>query len=285
MTTKSNQPLRPPRRSAMLKEVRALKDITAMAVHQLRQQVKSSPRIGNSFAQLQQPSEPLDQAQPMIVLPGFGATDRSTYFLRRMLNQQGYLAEGWGLGRNLAGAGLVTSAAELSERWNVDRVREHRGEASVPALCDQMADRVEQRANTLGRPITLIGWSLGGYVAREVARDLPDAVNRVITMGSPVIGGPKYTAAADYFAKQGQDLDWIEAEVAKRYEKPITQPVTAIISPSDAVIAYHAAYDHQSPHVTNITVEAAHLGMGFNIHIWQHILAALAGHHDQSMVK
>ena len=217
---------------------------------------------------------------PVIVLPGFGSGDRVTAPLRQFLKRSGYQAEGWGLGVNRAGIGLIEDLDDLSEHWPIDRSREHRGEASVPALCDRMAARVLQRSQDLGRPVALIGWSLGGYVAREVARDLPEQVACVITMGSPVVGGPKYTAAARFFRRLGQDLDWIEAEVQKRNVRPITQPITAIYSKSDAVVSWAAALDHDSPRVTHIEVNAAHMGMAFNPQIWGHVERALAGGND-----
>jgi pimeloyl-ACP methyl ester carboxylesterase len=85
----------------------------------------------------------------------------------------------------------------------------------------------------LGAPVRLIGWSLGGYLAREVAREHPHAVQQVITLGSPVIGGPKYTAVAGAYRRRGVDLDAIEAEVAVRNELPLDTPITAIYSQSD----------------------------------------------------
>jgi len=91
----------------------------------------------------------------------------------------------------------------------------------VPYLCDHLADRVRERHEAGGEPIALIGWSLGGYLARKAARDLPHIVDRVITFGSPVVGGPKCTAAARLFRRYGMDLDWIEAEIAKRERVPI----------------------------------------------------------------
>ena len=96
-------------------------------------------------------------------------------------------------------------------------------------------------------------------------------------MGSPTIGGPKYTAAASFFRIRGMDLDWIEAEIAGRERQPITQPITAIVSKSDGVVSWQAAWDHHSPNVQHIEVRAAHLGMGFNPTIWGHVTEALEG--------
>ena len=115
----------------------------------------------------------------------------------------------------------------------------------------------------------------GGYLAREAARDLPDKVDRVITLGSPIIGGPKYTAAAPFFMKRGLDLDWIEQEVLRRESRPIQQPVTAIYSKSDAIVSWHATVDHHNENVEHIEVDAAHVGLAFNPTVWAHIIDAL----------
>ena len=94
-------------------------------------------------------------------------------------------------------------------------------------------------------------------------------------MGSPTIGGPKYTAAVDFFRKRGMDVDWIEENIRRREERAIRQPITAIFSKSDAVVSWQAAIDHHSENVRHVEVNAAHLGMGFNPTIWQQVVAAL----------
>ena len=212
---------------------------------------------------------------PVIVLPGIGADDHSTWPMRYFLRQHGYKSEGWGLGRNTAGRGLIKNLHELSDRWNADRNRPHRGEGEVPALCDKMYERVLLRAKAHGSPVVLVGWSLGGYVAREVARDLPEQVAAVITMGSPVVGGPKYTSTAALFKARRTDLDWIESEVKKRFANPIQQPVTAIYSKRDGVVSWQAAMDTYSPNVRHVEVNVSHFGLGLNAKVWNIVLEAL----------
>jgi pimeloyl-ACP methyl ester carboxylesterase len=135
---------------------------------------------------------------------------------------------------------------------------------------------VRERHRDLGRgPLTLIGWSLGGVVAREVARDLPDLVEDVITLGTPVRGGPKYTRAAALFRQRGMDLDWIERGVERRASRPIRARITAITSPTDAVVGHAATYDAHSPDVRHIDIDASHLGLCFNPTVWKLIADAL----------
>ncbi|MEM8497514.1 MAG: alpha/beta fold hydrolase [Pseudomonadota bacterium] len=251
----------PPTLRAQFGELFAAKDMLGMPLS-LAKAHFSSPEIGNRY--------------PIIVLPGIGAADASTAPLRYFLKQNGYQVEGWGLGRNLGGRGMIEDLNELSDSWDVDRTRDHNGEGEVPALCDRMVERVETRVAELGSPVVLIGWSLGGYVAREVARELPRAVAGIITMGSPAFGGPKFTSAAPIFKRRNVDLDWIEAEVARRYGKPIAQPITAIYSKSDGVVAWKAAIDNLSPNVKHIEVNVSHIGLGLNSNVWNIVLDELA---------
>jgi len=137
----------------------------------------------------------------------------------------------------------------------------------------RLGERLAQRA---GRSVGLIGWSLGGVLAREAARERPAAARLVITLGSPVVGGPKYTAVAGFYRRQGIDLDAIEAQVEARNQQPLATPVTAIYSKSDAVVAWRACIDRHTPRVDHVEVEATHLGLGFSPHVFEIIAERLA---------
>jgi len=249
-----------PKKSLLLLEARAALDVARMLRPLAATSVRRTPDIDDTL---------------VIVVPGFGSSDRYTLPLRRYLKSQGYAAEGWGLGTNLAGTDLAHTQEDLSERWDFSQRDDYKGEAGVAYLIDRFYERVVKRHAATGRKISLVGWSLGGYIAREVARDLPEVVERVVTMGSPTVGGPKYTAAAAFFDKRGMDLDWIEEEISRRETRVISQPITAIISKTDAIVDWNAAIDQYSPCVEHIEVDAAHLGMGFNPEIWSHVLDAM----------
>lgn len=177
-----------------------------------------------------------------VVLPGFGAGDASTAPLRAYLRSRGHDVAGWGLGTN---------------RGDV--------EGAVEAVC---AD-VRRHAERAGEPVVVLGWSLGGVIAREVARQQPELVDRVITFGSPVVGGPKYTLVARRFRDMGVDLDAIEREVATRAELPRTIAVTALYSRFDGVVAWQACIDRVNDHVEHIEVPTTHLGLGINHVVWR----------------
>jgi pimeloyl-ACP methyl ester carboxylesterase len=192
----------------------------------------------------------VESGLPVMVLPGFGMTDRSTWLLRRYLSHIGHSVEGWNLGRN---------------------------HGRVPELIPEVARQVSKTASRLGGPIALVGWSLGGYLAREVARERPEEVIRVITLGSPVVGGPKYTVTHAHYVRKGYDLDEIEAQVAARDRVPLRVPVTAIYSRRDAVVAWQACIDQTNAGTEHVEVAATHLGLGLSPDVLAIVADRLAG--------
>ena len=223
-----------------------------------------------------------DHEAPVIVLPGFGAGERAMRPLRLFLQRSGFQAEDWGLGINKAGLDIPHRPEDLGPTWPRQAIEPYRREGGVAYLVDRMAERVLARAELAGSPVTLVGWSLGGTIAREVARDVPRAVSHVVTLGSPIIGGPKYTAAAARLASRGLNLDWIEQQVRQREERPVTVPITALVSPSDAIVDFRAARDHYSKDVEHVEVDVAHLSMGFNRQVSKLIARSLRRQADSS---
>jgi pimeloyl-ACP methyl ester carboxylesterase len=259
----SNEPaaeLKPPPRLAMWREARVLFDLA----HMVSALVTQRPERSRAKS-----------GRAIVILPGFGANDAIMLPLRRYLSAQGFHVEGWGLGVNRAGLDLPHTLADISAGWELSPLQIYRREAGVALLCDRMVERVAERSKILGKPLTLIGWSLGGTIAREVARDLPDNVEQVITLGSPVIGGPKYTATARALRARGLDLDWIEEHVRRRESRPIQQPITSIVSRSDGIVGWSAALDHFSPRVRQVEISGSHMGMAFSPTVWQQVLIAI----------
>ena len=150
----------------------------------------------------------------------------------------------------------------------VDRLRRPRSGPrpatadGVPKLIPAVVEQTEKLASDCGQPIRLIGWSLGGYLVREVARERPDLVERVITLGAPVVGGPAYTASAPMYLKRGYDLEEIASTVLEREERPIIVPVFAVYSRSDGVVKWQSCIDtFDNPLVEHHEVASTHLGM------------------------
>jgi pimeloyl-ACP methyl ester carboxylesterase len=170
----------------------------------------------------------------VLLLPGFGASPRSMRVMQKALAGRGHRVRDWGLGRNTG---------------------------EVKRLRAQLQDVVAGEIAAHGEPVALVGWSLGGYVAREYAREHPGQVRKVVTLGTPVIGGPRYTATARYYLSHGHDLDDLERAVAARYATPLQVPVTAIYSKRDGVVTWQACRDDWSPNVRHVEVAETHLGL------------------------
>lgn len=153
---------------------------------------------------------PKGDGHGVLVLPGFMATDHSTGPLRRLLTDLGYQAEGWNLGRNV-------------------RVDKARVEAMMACL-NQLYERT-------GRPVSIVGWSLGGVFARELAKMAPEKVRLVISLGSPISDDRNHSNARRLFEYlNGEEPDVIkEGNFQKLAEAPPV-PTTSILTRTDGVV-------------------------------------------------
>lgn len=178
-------------------------------------------------------SAPRGDGRPVLLLPGLINSDRSLVVLRRYLNRLGYRAEGWGLGRNFGVRAVGTEGRLL-----LDRVR-------------------ELHAQT-GEPVTLVGVSLGGIMARYAAHRLPDLVREVITISSPFAGSPRATNVWRTFqVLTGEQID-APSVLAQRLlaAEPLPVPSTAIWSRSDGFVNGDICYD---THGRTIEVRSSHV--------------------------
>jgi len=179
---------------------------------------------------------PAPLPRTVLLLPGFGAGPGSMRVMESYLRRRGHRVSDWGLGRNTGDARQLRAQLQ-------------------GVIAGSMA--------THGEPVALVGWSLGGYIAREYARDFPQQVRQVVTLGSPVVGGPRYTATAGWYRDRGYDLEQVERTIAARYEVPLSVPVTAIYSRRDGIVAWRACIDRWSPQVRHVEVSETHVGLGF----------------------
>lgn len=195
-------------------------------------------------------SPPRGHGEPVMVIPGFAADDLAVTLLVGRLRRLGYDAASWGLGRNTG---------------------------NVKRLQPQLVERARQRVETSGRKLKLVGWSLGGAMARDLAREHGEMVDQVVTLGSPVIGGAKFTAVGRRYRKQGVDLDRM-AEAADRREtaKAIPVPVTALYDRHDGIVNWGACIDRHNRHVRHVEVRCSHLGMVVDRGVFNIIANALA---------
>jgi pimeloyl-ACP methyl ester carboxylesterase len=179
---------------------------------------------------------PRGDGHPVLVFPGLGANDYTTAPLRRFLDALGYVTHPWGQGFNFG------PRVGVRERANAD----------VRALFKSHA-----------RQVSLIGWSLGGIYARELAKELPDHVRCVITLGTPFTGHPRATNAWRFFelvsGQSSHDHDMLEQV---RVAPPV--PTTSIYSRTDGVVSWKCSINKPGPEVENIEVDGSHIGLAMN---------------------
>lgn len=185
---------------------------------------------------------PRGDGHPVMVLPGFMAGGGTTVPLRRFLKSKGYTPFCWELGRNLGPKAIG-----------------HQGEL--------LAHRLQTVHRQMGRKVSLIGWSLGGVMSREIAKRFPDMVRQVITLGSPFGGNPRASYAFElYRAITGHDIDpdTMADEFEALRHPPPGIPTTAIYSKTDGVVAWRNCVEQPGPLTDNIEVYASHCGLGVN---------------------
>lgn len=198
---------------------------------------------------------PMGDQRPIILAPGFLADSWSMRPMRHFLRRLNYMALDWDLGRNMG---------------NVDD----------DIL--RFGHQVGELAMITGEPVTLIGWSLGGTISREVARFFPECVREVITLGTPVTGGPKYTSVGTRVAKVRRiDLDALEQEILQRNQVGFEQPITVIYSKQDGVVSWKASIDVYNPQAKHIELNCSHMGMSVHADCLKAIALILAGQTEQ----
>jgi predicted alpha/beta hydrolase family esterase len=179
---------------------------------------------------------PRGDGHPVLVLPGLIASDVSTRPLRAFLRNRGYVVKGWGQGRNL---GLR------------------------PGVQSGLTDLLQEMNDTYGGKVSLVGWSLGGLYARQLAKMMPQRVRSVITLGSPFASGPKSTNAwRVYEMASGRRAEEEDARFGGALSSPPPVPTTAIFSRSDGVCAWQGCVERTSAQSESIEVESSHCGMG-----------------------
>lgn len=186
---------------------------------------------------------PAGDGHPVIVFPGLSASDGSTLPIRGYLQNLGYDVSGWNQGYNFGPrAGILETAKR------------------------QVMDTFE----ATGEKVSLVGWSLGGIYARELAKLLPDRVRSVVTMGTPFAGSHTSTNAWKLFQlTSGKDV----TKELQQFDLPVAPPVptTSIFSRTDGVVAWQASIQKPqkaNPDTENLEVIASHIGLGLNPSAW-----------------
>jgi pimeloyl-ACP methyl ester carboxylesterase len=141
-------------------------------------------------------------------------------------------------------------------------------------LADRLRHRLEALHEEAGA-ISVIGWSLGGVFARELARARPRLVRQVITLGSPLYGAPKTSTNAWAVYCIVNKEHRVDEHVRGTHPPPV--PCTSIYSRGDGVVAWGTSVEHRGLHTDSIEINAAsHLGLGINPLAWYAIGDRLA---------
>jgi pimeloyl-ACP methyl ester carboxylesterase len=193
-------------------------------------------------------STPSGDGHPVMVLPGFMGTSASTSVVRKFLTSKGYVVHEWGLGRNI-------------------------GPASIGITGEKLAARMVEIYD--GRKISLVGWSLGGVMARELAKIQPMMIRQVITLGSPFNDGHNASHVWElYKLVAGQNS--IDSTVLESLKEPPPVPSTSIFSKTDGIVHWKSCLEKDSETTENIEIDVAHCAMGFNAKVFDVIAKKLS---------
>jgi len=183
---------------------------------------------------------PRGDGHALLVLPGFMASDRSTGHLREVLQRLGYAVHGWELGRNLG---------------------------VVPGLRQALRERLASLHDASGRKVSLVGWSLGGVLARDLALAMPEKVRGVITLGSPFSGDLRASNVRNLYDAVEKERVRVRPDAAllARLAGDLGVPATAIYSRTDGIVNWRTCVLTPNQHAENIEIlGASHLALGFN---------------------
>jgi pimeloyl-ACP methyl ester carboxylesterase len=185
------------------------------------------------------PSRPAGGGRPVLVIPGFYAGDGLTRRLRAHLRDLDYQVHGWRLGRN-------------------------------HGLTDEILDGVLARLDDLyerhGVPVSVVGWSFGGLLARWVAHERPAQVRQVVCLGSPWRPEGERTRTSSMFERAAtkHGLSVRARQVVETLRKPLPVPCTAIFSKTDGILNWRGCVLDEGPGSENISVPSSHVGLVSN---------------------
>ena len=218
----SSSRLKPPSAAMMLAESRAILEFNASWM--LSPMLLTAPR---------------GDGHPVLVLPGFLASDISTAFLRRYIGLLGYEPHAWDLGRNFGG---------------VYRMRE------------QLRERLRFIHEKSGRKVSLIGWSLGGVYARDLALHAPEMVRSVTTLGSPFANDVSATSIRKlYETLSGELISDAKIEDIQALAGDMPVPSTSIFTKTDGIVHWRTCLLKENERAENIEIVlASHTGLGVN---------------------
>ena len=181
---------------------------------------------------------PRGDGHPVLTLPGFLASDLSMAPMRRYLAELGYDTYAWKMGRNIGGISRLRAA---------------------------LLDRLAEIHNATGRKVSIVGWSLGGVYARDLALQAPDMVRYVVTLGSPFAGDVRATNATRLYEALSGEAAEDNSELRNAIAGDLPVPTSSIYSRSDGIVNWQTCLLRPSDTAENIEVHlASHVGLGVN---------------------
>ena len=181
---------------------------------------------------------PRGDGHPVLTLPGFLASDLSMAPMRRYLKELGYDAHTWNMGRNIGG---------------VSRMR------------TGLRDRLAEIYQNCGRKVSIVGWSLGGVYARDLALQAPDLVRYVVTLGSPFANDVRATNATRLYEALSGEVVGNDPALGSAIAGDLPVPTTSIYSRTDGIVNWRTCLLRPSGTAENIEVHlASHVGLGVN---------------------
>ena len=174
---------------------------------------------------------------PVVVYPGLGAGPLTTSQLRSHLQACEFAVHDWEGGVNTGPDGLF-------DAW-----------------LQQLARQVHALHARYQRKLSLVGWSLGGICARELAKCCPQMVRQVITLATPHNAMADANHAGTIYRLLGGDTSQLTPALLARLGQRPPVPTTSIYSETDGVVCWRACLEEDGPGVENVPVQASHLGM------------------------
>jgi hypothetical protein len=180
---------------------------------------------------------PVGDGHPVVVFPGLGGAPFTTSHLRRFLTASGFGSQCWGRGVNTG------------------------PEGDFDAWLDGLEADVRRCHADTGRKVSLVGWSLGGVYAREIAKRCPECVRQVITLGTPFASMRGATHAETLYKLLNGDVSQLTPDMERRLRTCPPVPTTSIYSKTDGVVCWRGCIEKKGAQSESVEVTASHLGM------------------------
>lgn len=254
MTSSSSLPSSTPRSASPAGASRRRPALSLLATEPWRAALEAAQALGGWGAAPPR----VGRGQTVVLFPGLGTDGHALWPLRRHLTRAGFRALDWGQGLNTGPQG------------------------DVQAWLDALAEAVQARIAP-ARQVSLVGWSLGGLYARELAKRWPGRVRQVVTLGTPFNGSVDDTHAGWLFRWLNGEQPPSQAALRERLAEPPPVPTVSLYSRRDGVVAWQACRHARGwPQARDIEVRASHLGMGWAPEVLAQVTGVLAGGDEEA---